>query len=209
MPKGVYIRTAEHRYSLSEAAIRNWQDPEYRKKMVERPVPTDEQKRQIRDSLQGTIPWHKGLTGVYSDETLQKNREAHLGKTRSDETKQSQSVSRIKYLQANVGPWRDTKPERELESRLQAAGLCYEKQKRVGNMLVDFYLSQQNLVIEVDGCYWHGCPDCFPDGGFGPDKFEARQKSLEVLGYDAIRIWEHELRDTAGGTEIPDFGLGS
>ncbi len=109
------------------------------------------------------------------------------------ETRQVMSEAAVARLENGVGPYRDTKPERVFEDQLQAAGLCYEKQVRIGTMLVDFYLPQYNLVIEIDGCWWHGCSDCHPDGGAKLDQFKERKSSLEVLGYDAIRIWEHEL----------------
>ncbi len=108
-------------------------------------------------------------------------------------TRQKQSEAAVARLANRVDPYRDTKPERSFEAQLQVAGYKYEKQKRIGSMLVDFYLPQQNLVVEIDGCWWHGCLDCHPDGGANLDRFESRKSRLKVLGYSAIRIWEHEL----------------
>lgn len=119
---------------------------------------------------------HRGFTGLFH----------------SDEAKQKMSEIRLRHLANHRGPWKDTKPELELASRLQSASLVYETQKRIGNILVDFYLPQQNLVIEVDGCWWHGCLDCYPSSQY-LDKFTERCRKLEFLGYSSIRIWEHEL----------------
>lgn len=108
--------------------------------------------------------------------------------------KQQRSINRIKYLATHSGHFKDTWPERQLEKQLQEQGLKYEKQKRIGDMIVDFYLPQRNLVIEVDGCWWHGCVEHCPTSR-KPDNFEARRQTLSVLGYQAIRIWEHEFKN--------------
>ncbi len=57
----------------------------------------------------------------------------------------------------------------------------------------DGYLPGINMVIEVDGCYWHGCKDC---GFDNPSKQEAdRQKDEHYSnhGYRVLRIWEHDV----------------
>ena len=116
------------------------------------------------------------------------------GRVFSIEHRGKMSDAAIRKMLTSPGFWKDTKPEREFERQLQAGGLKYETQKRIGNMLVDFYLPQQNLVLEVDGCYYHGCLDHCPTSPW-PNKFEIRKQRLEALGYDAIRIWEHEVME--------------
>lgn len=51
---------------LSEVSIQKWKNPEYRKMMTENHL--------------GHIPWNKGKSGVYSDETLKKMSEGRKGK---------------------------------------------------------------------------------------------------------------------------------
>lgn len=34
---------------------------------------------------------------------------------------------------------------------------------RLGNFTVDGYDEVNNTVYEFHGCYWHGCPICYPD----------------------------------------------
>ena len=169
-----------------------WKDPDFRQRQIKSRtghLVSEETKQKIRD---------KALGRVHTEETKQKCRAASLGRVASEEFRQKMREIRLSRMAEGLGPYRDTKPEpeREVESHLQEAGLSYEKQVRVGMMLVDFYLPQQNLVIEVDGCWWHGCLDCYPGGGAKLDQFEERQKQLSILGYSAIRIWEHELLDT-------------
>jgi hypothetical protein len=69
MPTGVYVRTRAHKQTI-------------------------ETRLKISKSKKGSIPWNKGKTNVYSEETLNKIREARkrqinpmLGKHHSEETK--------------------------------------------------------------------------------------------------------------------------
>ena len=109
------------------------------------------------------------------------------------ETRQKIRESTLRYLESHSGFFKDTGPELAFERLLQNRGSQYEKQRRIGSMLVDFYLSQQNLVVEIDGCWWHGCKACCPTTPH-EDRFLKRQENLMSLGYEAIRIWEHELK---------------
>jgi DNA mismatch endonuclease (patch repair protein) len=68
----------------------------------------------------------------------------------------------------------------------------------------DFVFSHEQVVIFVDGCFWHGCPRCgrLPKSRtkFWHTKIttnRARDKrvsrELRQQGYGVIRIWEHQL----------------
>jgi len=52
---------------------------------------SEETKRKMREAKKGYIPWHKGKTGVYSEETLEKMSRAKKGKHHSEETKRKMS----------------------------------------------------------------------------------------------------------------------
>lgn len=68
----------------------------------------------------------------------------------------------------------------------------------------DFFFPQQRLAIFVDGCFWHGCPNCghIPktNSSFWQAKIRRNQErdantslSLETQGIQVLRFWEHEL----------------
>ena len=70
----------------------------------------------------------------------------------------------------------------------------------------DFYFPEHKLALFVDGCFWHGCPNCghFPNtnSAFWRAKIERNQErdrrttqQLIDEGYYVTRMWEHELRD--------------
>lgn len=95
-----------------------------------------------------------------------------------------------------------------LENRVQALlekdGVEYIKHPTV-NVLVgkswrrlqpDFLVPSMRLAIEVNGCYVHGCPECY--GGPGPQtrrllKYDRRVRALERANFRVLTFWEHEL----------------
>jgi DNA mismatch endonuclease (patch repair protein) len=68
----------------------------------------------------------------------------------------------------------------------------------------DFIFPKLKLAVFVDGCFWHACPkhSNLPVGNraFWKRKLDGNQKrdrlvirTLRVIGWKVIRIWEHEL----------------
>lgn len=68
----------------------------------------------------------------------------------------------------------------------------------------DFLFRRNPLALFVDGCFWHGCPRCRPRPGTNRKFWNAkiarnrardRQVSRELrrLGWQVLRIWEHDL----------------
>ena len=57
--------------------------------------------------------------------------------------------------------------------------------------IVDFYIPEFKLVIQCDGCYWHGCPIHYPRMATNRDAIQ--DTKLTTLGYKVIRFWEHEI----------------
>lgn len=79
--------------------------------------------------------------------------------------------------------------------QLDAQGIAYERQKKIGWYLIDFYIESENRVIEINGCYWHCCEQCgytetFPGKS---EKDEKRHAYLRRKGYVVDVIWEHDL----------------
>ncbi len=77
---------------------------------------------------------------------------------------------------------------------LIALGVQYEKQKFLVRYAVDFYLPDENLVIEVNGCYWHRCQVCgYDDPRCARQREYERIQVLESHGYQVVVFWEHDL----------------
>ena len=92
-----------------------------------------------------------------------------------------------------------TWPEREFKKLLKELKVEFEVQKIVGNKIFDFYIPSANLIVEVDGNYWHGDQKMFPILN-GLQKKAVRndifKDSLATgLGYSIERVWESDLKN--------------
>jgi DNA mismatch endonuclease (patch repair protein) len=70
----------------------------------------------------------------------------------------------------------------------------------------DFVFAKRRLAIFLDGCFWHGCPECkrpLPVANraywvakirFNSSRSRQIGRQLRSSGYKVVRIWEHTLR---------------
>lgn len=87
----------------------------------------------------------------------------------------------------------DTKPELKVKAILDATGIDYEHPWTLnGKFRVDFYVPGQKMIIEVDGCYWHGCETCGYEG-VSAGHTRARDAYIKACGYNLIIIKEHAV----------------
>ncbi len=102
---------------------------------------------------------------------------------------------------------RDTSPELAVRRRLHAAGLRYrvdypadstDRRRRA-----DIVFIRAKVVVFIDGCFWHGCPEHFiaPKSNasyWGPkiarnkERDRASTDRLREDGWKVLRFWEHE-----------------
>ena len=85
---------------------------------------------------------------------------------------------------------------------------------RIPNLgyFVDGYCHDTKTVYEFHGCFWHGCPHCYPNRHEHHlrhcdrtmkdvyEKTQQRIRLLQALGYNVIEMWECEwsrLKDTS------------
>jgi DNA mismatch endonuclease (patch repair protein) len=101
---------------------------------------------------------------------------------------------------------RDTKPELELRSLLESAGLAIEVDiAPISNLRrrADILVRDVRLAIFVDGCFWHGCPThgTWPrhNAEYWRKKIEANMQRdndtnerFHEAGWYVLRVWEHE-----------------
>lgn len=122
------------------------------------------------------------------------------GKKASEESRKKMSESNIRYKQNNKGKFKDTKPELAVEQILKNSNIEYTKQFRLSNRLYDFYLPKYNLLIEVDGIYWHGKnikdEDLKYDVQKQKRKIDKLKNKLAVdNNYNLLRVWEDEIEE--------------
>lgn len=75
----------------------------------------------------------------------------------------------------------------------------FETQKIVQGKIFDFFVPELNTLIEVDGDYWHSYNTPLTEMNHIQKKtyYNDRRKDTiaKGLGYNLIRVWEHELDD--------------
>mgnify|MGYP001576635131 FL=1 len=90
-------------------------------------------------------------------------------------------------------PRQDTKLELTVKARLDSLGANYVHPFNLHNhFLCDFYLPDYNLIIEADGCYWHGCTQCDLPNKKGAGRTRSRNAYIEAHGYKLLVIPEHD-----------------
>jgi DNA mismatch endonuclease (patch repair protein) len=103
-----------------------------------------------------------------------------------------------------------SKGNRSTEGRAEAAMIQagvegWEKHPKGILARPDFFFPKHNLLVFVDGCYWHGCPRHvrFPQSNvdYWRDKIEGNRlrdnrvrTKLRRQGYHVMRVWEHDLK---------------
>ncbi|GAV01658.1 hypothetical protein RvY_12336 [Ramazzottius varieornatus] len=105
-----------------------------------------------------------------------------------------QSVVGVKWLEWTA---------RRLDINIDHRGNGHEKQ--IGKFFVDGYC--EAMVFEFHGCFYHGCPSCFPPDTLHPLRKQtmkevyndtmARQRYLEGRHYEVVTCWECQFNQEA------------
>lgn len=100
---------------------------------------------------------------------------------------------------------RDTKPEIALRRELWRRGLRYRIDMAAvpGRRRADIVFTRGRVVVYVDGCYWHSCPDHATVPKANREWWVAKLRAnverdrdtdarLAAAGWEVVRVWEHE-----------------
>jgi very-short-patch-repair endonuclease len=134
-------------------------------------------------SIKGIVPWSKGK------KITEKHRLnlsiSHRGSTSKEELKKRGLTGLLKQQSMK----RPTSIEKTVYDFLLLKGIIFERQKLINNkFLVDVYIPSSNLVIEVDGNYWHSL-----DRVMKKDK--AENAYLGKCGFNLLRLSEEEINN--------------
>lgn len=109
-----------------------------------------------------------------------------------------------RMAQMRIGYWSsrpsrtDTKPQRITNHLLNDLDIVFTNEYPMGYFIMDNYLIDYNLVIEVMGDYWHLHPMLFPAltetdiGRVRRDEIKHR-RTLEMFGIEILYLWEDDL----------------
>jgi hypothetical protein len=137
----------------------------------------------------GNIPWNKGIKGY----KLPQNSVYMKNYWANEDNVRVMTENRIKGQR--IGP---NKAEIKLMSLLDAhfkGEWVFNKSKIIiDKKIPDFVnINGKKKLIELQGCYHHGCPIC--KRSTKHNNFIQKALIYKNYGFDTLEIWEHELSD--------------
>lgn len=101
---------------------------------------------------------------------------------------------------------RDTAAELRIRRALHQQGLRFRVHARIDGLprrRVDIAFTRWKVVVQVDGCFWHGCPQHSRVPQTNSDWWQWKisntirrdrdtDRQLASLGWKVARFWEHE-----------------
>jgi len=96
-----------------------------------------------------------------------------------------------------------TGPELAIRKELHKRGLRFRVNVRGLPGTPDLVFTRARLAVQVDGCFWHGCPEHSTtpksNSAFWLEKIAANRRrddrddaALRQEGWIVLRVWEHE-----------------
>ena len=94
-----------------------------------------------------------------------------------------------------------TEPERIFAEMMKELGVEFETQKIIENKIFDFYIPSKNMIIEIDGDYFHANPLIYEAKDL--NKMQIRNQRNDAFkdilakgrGFGLERVWEHDLKN--------------
>ncbi len=125
-----------------------------------------------------------------------------VGRIQSEATKQKMSDTAIKNI-IITDRNHTSKLEKTFANILDLLNIPYAKflYAKPIKAFYDFYLEEHNLIIEVDGDFWH----CNPNTKFAEPAYDTQRRNIirdkekeewaKDNGYKLIRIWENDINN--------------
>lgn len=124
------------------------------------------------------------LAKALSERSTGKNN-GFYGKSHTPEVLAASAAARANQFQTV------TRPEVAIWGMLQALGVAFERQKAIGQYVVDFLISK--TVVEVFGNYWHSDRMKSRTHTNRHEQDLSRVETLTGWGYRVVVIWESEI----------------
>lgn len=162
----------------------------------------------------------KGMSDVYKDyrrikKEAREIRKQALGRLNDEENASirvySEATKTRRAVKAeifgNAGKMKDTTVEIFVEELIKEKGWKYIPQKAIRYLNYDFYLTELNVLLEVQGDYWHTNPRVYPDGPKNSVQRENIQKNknkrevAESQKIPLLEIWELDIQKSPEKTK--------
>ena len=118
---------------------------------------------------------------------------------KDENNRKEQSKRKVDWLTTNQNEIKKSATEDILEFHLIKNNIQYEKQFRIANKLFDFKILNTNIIIEVDGDFWHCNPEKYPEGPtYATQKKTVandiiKNKLIEINDYKLLRFWQSTI----------------
>lgn len=154
--------------------------------------------------MYGLKPWNHGLT-KHTDERIY-NYGKKISKSKKEEwinkTDEEKDVIIKRLNDAMIQTKKPTRIEVKIENYIKTLNINYKKNYRIGMFLMDFYLTDYNIVIECDGDYWHSNPKFYNYDSLDKiqmknhDRDKRKNELLIQIGVIFIRFWEYDIHNS-------------
>mgnify|MGYP002827191706 CR=1 FL=1 len=128
-----------------------------------------------------------------------------VGKTEAGRPRPAPSSAQVSAQMKRM-PRRDSKAELRLRRELHRLGLRYRVHLRGLPGTPDIAFTRARIAVFVDGCFWHGCPECYTRPKSNQEYWDKKRRAnrdrddrvnekLRDMDWTPMRIWEHSLKN--------------
>jgi very-short-patch-repair endonuclease len=125
-----------------------------------------------------------------------------IGRKHSDKTKEKMSDSAVERILKNPKTYHTSKLEEKLKLVLDILDIKYQHFFFVPKIkkIFDFYLPEYNILIEVDGDFYHCNPKFYKFPVCKTQEInikndQEKNKWAKENGYQLLRFWEHDINN--------------
>jgi len=156
--------------------------------------------QKISDNKERSEKISKALKGrKRPKEVLDKLNEGMLEYWSKPENREQRRLDQVEFLRTRQINQK-SKLEQRFEDMLVELNIQFINQHPLNGYLYDFYLPKHNLLIEVDGDWFHCNPDVYPEAIHEIQKFvkvndESKNKVAQENNTPLLRFWEKDIND--------------
>lgn len=204
--KNNYQKNPETHQKAIETQKKNWKEGKYKGWWENNDEETRKKIEGIKEKLRNNKERGKkisnSLTGIPKTEESKNN----ISSTQKLRYRNDPSIvkklreKRIQWLKRN-GKKKKTKLEKKFESILKLIGVKSEFQYEFEKKFFDFYIPQKNILIEVDGDFYH----CNPNSEHNFPKYqtqiltvnndEVKNEICKNKNIELLRYWEKDINE--------------
>jgi len=156
--------------------------------------------QKISDNKERSEKISKALKGrKRPKEVLDKLNKGMLEYWSKPENREQRRLDQVEFLRTRQINQK-SKLEQKFEGMLVELNIQFINQHPLNGYLYDFYIPKHNLLIEVDGDWFHCNPDVYPKAIHEIQKFvkendESKNKVAQENNIPLLRFWEKDIND--------------